>query len=277
MNWLGKLLGGLIGLLLTRGPLGALIGVIVGHLFDQQRTSSVASHDPEIERAAAEPGDAGAIAERFFRNTFEVMGHVAKADGRVSAAEIAAARAAMSDLRLDAPQTEAAIAAYRRGKEPDFDLETVLLALRKVCAGRPDLLLAFLEIQLRAALQGSDMRGAARQRLGRIATLFGIGTLEFAHLEAVLRLRAGQGARGGAARQANDSEKLADAYRVLEVDATATDADVEKAYRRQLSRHHPDKLKANGLPESMLDHAKQRTQQIIEAWDVVRARRGIAN
>ena len=65
MNWLGKLLGGLIGLLVTRGPLGALIGVIVGHLFDQQRTSSVASHDPEIERAAAEPGDAGAIAERF--------------------------------------------------------------------------------------------------------------------------------------------------------------------------------------------------------------------
>ena len=94
---------------------------------------------------------------------------------------------------------------------------------------------------------------------------------------AVLRLRAGQGARGGAARQANDSEKLADAYRVLEVGPTATDADVEKAYRRQLSRHHPDKLKANGLPESMLEHAKQRTQQIIEAWDVIRARRGIAN
>ena len=47
------------------------------------------------------------------------------------------------------------------------------------------------------------------------------------------------------------------------------------AYRRQLSRHHPDKLKANGLPESMIEHAKQRTQQIIEAWELVRERRGI--
>ena len=47
------------------------------------------------------------------------------------------------------------------------------------------------------------------------------------------------------------------------------------AYRRQLSRHHPDKLKANGLPESMLEHAKERTQQIIEAWELVRERRGI--
>lgn len=277
MNWAGKLLGGVIGLLVTRGPLGAVIGVIIGHLFDQQRSAKDAPRDPEIERAAAEPGDANAIAERFFRSTFEVMGHVAKADGRVSEAEIAAARAVMAELRLDAAQTESAIAAYRRGKEPDFNLEAVILALRKACAGRPDLLLAFLEIQVRAALQGSDMRGAVRQRLGRIATLFGIGTLEFAHLEAVLRLRAGEGARGGAARQANDSERLADAYRVLEVAPTATDADVEKAYRRQLSRHHPDKLKANGLPESMLEHAKQRTQQIIEAWDVIRARRGIAS
>ena len=41
------------------------------------------------------------------------------------------------------------------------------------------------------------------------------------------------------------------------------------------SRHHPDKLKANGLPESMVEHAKQRTQQIIEAWEVIRAQRGL--
>jgi len=42
-----------------------------------------------------------------------------------------------------------------------------------------------------------------------------------------------------------------------------------------LSRHHPDKLKSNGLPESMLGHAQQRTQQIIEAWNVIREARGI--
>ena len=45
-----------------------------------------------------------------------------------------------------------------------------------------------------------------------------------------------------------------------------------KAYRRALHRHHPDKLKANGLPDSMIEHAKQRTQQIIEAWELIRAR-----
>jgi DnaJ like chaperone protein len=68
---------------------------------------------------------------------------------------------------------------------------------------------------------------------------------------------------------------LAEAYDVLGVRAAAGDEAVVKAYRRQLSRHHPDKLRANGLPESMLEHAKQRTQQIIEAWDIIRAARGI--
>jgi DnaJ like chaperone protein len=63
---------------------------------------------------------------------------------------------------------------------------------------------------------------------------------------------------------------------MLGVPSSATDEQVVKAYRRQLSRHHPDKLKANGLPESMLGHAQQRTRQIIEAWDLIREQRGIS-
>jgi DnaJ like chaperone protein len=59
------------------------------------------------------------------------------------------------------------------------------------------------------------------------------------------------------------------------VDAKASNSEVSKAYRRQLSKHHPDKLKANGLPESMLEHAKQRTQQIIEAFELIKSVRGM--
>jgi DnaJ like chaperone protein len=42
---------------------------------------------------------------------------------------------------------------------------------------------------------------------------------------------------------------------------------VTKAYRRQMSRHHPDKLVANGLPESMAQVAKEKTQRIQEAYE----------
>ncbi len=42
-----------------------------------------------------------------------------------------------------------------------------------------------------------------------------------------------------------------------------------------MSRHHPDKLKANGLPDSMLERAKERAQQIRAAYELIRDRRGM--
>ena len=90
---------------------------MIGHFYDQ----SVAAR-------AATPGRRRAleIGVRFFTATFEVMGHVAKADGRVSEAEIAAARQVMAQLRLNGAQIHAAIAHFTRGKSPDFDLETTM-------------------------------------------------------------------------------------------------------------------------------------------------------
>lgn len=69
-------------------------------------------------------------------------------------------------------------------------------------------------------------------------------------------------------------DALARAYRLLETTPTATPEEVAKAYRRQLSRHHPDKLQAQGKSKAELDGAKVRTQAIIEAYELIRERRG---
>ncbi|MBV6424430.1 MAG: Co-chaperone protein DjlA [Steroidobacteraceae bacterium] len=254
-RWSGKIIGGLIGLF-AGGPFGAAIGAVLGHQYDQN-----------TRPAGAVGRNFGA---HFFSATFEVMGHIAKADGRVSEREIAAARAVMAALRLDEPSVHAAIACFRRGKQPDFDYAGTIHSLRAVCAGRPDLLRIFFEIQMRAALDGTDLAPPTRDHVRRLAQSLGISAPEFAHIEAALR----SGGRPGA-RPAAPGLSLEEAYSVLEVGAGATDAEVTKAYRRQLSRHHPDKLKANGLPDSMIEHAKERTQQIILAWERVRAARGI--
>ena len=50
---------------------------------------------------------------------------------------------------------------------------------------------------------------------------------------------------------------------------------VKKAYRRQMSENHPDKLVARGLPESMQDLAKEKTQRIREAYEVICEARGL--
>lgn len=280
MKWTGKLVGGALGFAVG-GPVGAALGGLAGHLVDDKLGASADEAAPRPGAGADPAAAAAAVSERFFVTTFEVMGHVAKADGRVSQREIDAARGVMADFRLDDQQVAAAIACFTRGKSPDYDLSRAVMALRRACAGRPDLLRVFLEIQVRAGLAGADLRGPSRAVLTRIAAMLGVGALEFAHLEAVLRLRqgAGTGGRGGGEGVSTVPPRMsaAEAYQILEVAAAATDDEVTRAYRRQLSRHHPDKLKANGLPESMIEHAKQRTQQIIGAWDVVRQARGLKN
>ena len=265
-KWIGKLTGGVLGAL-TLGPVGAALGLLLGHQFDE--------HAGAAEQLSGE--DLALLGQRFFRATFRVMGYVAKADGRVSELEIAAARAVMADLRLTEPQVREAIACFGAGKLPGFDLGGELSALRQLCRGRPDLLRVFLEIQVRAALAGNNLEGPVRPLLGRVAAGLGVSGLELTHIETVLRIqRGGFGAQPGRTAGPARDAALGEAYRVLETTPGATDQQVVKAYRRQLHRHHPDKLKANGLPESMMAHAKQRTQQIIEAYELIRERRGMS-
>jgi DnaJ like chaperone protein len=136
---------------------------------------------------------------------------------------------------------------------------------------RHDLLRYFVEIQMSAALQGSNLRGAGRPLVQSVAQWLGLSMFEIAHLEALLRLQAGEPPE----MPARAGERLAGAYQVLQIEATVTDAEVVKAYRRQMSRNHPDKLVANGLPPSMMEIAKEKTQRIREAYEGIREQRGM--
>jgi DnaJ like chaperone protein len=274
MAWKGKFFGALIGFLITRNVWGAVMGAVVGHMFDESAGFGYANS--AYATAAAEADAAGAatghVSEVFFRTTFELMGHVAKSDGRVSEAEIDAARGLMAELRLGPAEINAAIACFRLGKSSGYDAESSVEQLRAACAMRHDLLRAFMELQLRAALAGG-LSPPARTILTRVAERLGMSGLEFAHMEAALRARQ-QGRRGPGGRPAAE-KPLAGCYAELEVGSHASDQEVTKAYRRQMSRHHPDKLVANGLPESMAQVAKEKTQRIQEAYEVIRAARGM--
>ena len=77
------------------------------------------------------------------------------------------------------------------------------------------------------------------------------------------------------AREVQDTGMpLEDAYATLGVSPDTPEAEIKRHYRRLMSRHHPDKLASQGLPEEMMRAATERTQQIKAAWDAIRRSRG---
>lgn len=279
MNWAGKVIGGVLGLT-AMGPPGLLLGAFIGHLFDQGSGVSLGS----LLGRGADPAQVNAL---FFPTTFRVMGHIAKADGRVSEQEIASARTVMHNLRLNPTQMLSAMGYFNEGKQPGFDLDAALQRLRAAIATHPDLANFFVEIQLQAALAGDGLSELPRARLRRVAQLLGLRPVEFARLESILRWNQGaagasgprgdsyggtQGATGG---RASSAERLSQAYSVLSAQPDMSNEQIVKAYRRQMSQHHPDKLQAKGLPDSMLERAKEKTQQIQAAYELIRGSRGM--
>jgi DnaJ like chaperone protein len=261
MNWTGKLIGALLGFALTKRPTGVLLGLILGHLYDVW-----------VARRSAGPRvDAATVRTTFFRAAFTVMGHVAKSDGRVSEQDISAARRIFRQFNLGEADTRAAMHFFTEGKQPGFDPGALLAELAAACRGRPVVLRMFLEIQMRAALMADGLQGPTRAALLRVASAVGIGTVEFAHLEAFLRFQAQAGPRAAP----GGTSSLEEAYEVLGVRPDASDAEVKRAYRKLMSENHPDKMVARGLPESMLEVAKQKTQAIQAAWERVREARGM--
>lgn len=270
MAWIGKLAGGLLGYLVARVP-GAIVGVILGHQFDRG--------------LRLRPRVVGTAADRqrvFFESTFIVMGHLAKVDGRVSEAEIGAARGVMQRMRLDERQRQLAIQLFNTGKQQDFPVDGQVARLREYCGSEPQLLQLFLEIQVDVALATGEISAPERVLLGRIAAGLGFGALALAQIETLLRLRRGQpGGQGfgqgysqGQCREPPRADSLAKAYQVLGVPASASDRDVKTAYRRLMNQHHPDKQAARGLPDSMRAIAEERTREIRAAYDAVREHRG---
>ncbi len=252
------LLGGTFGFLVG-GPIGAVLGAALGRHFGRAVGSieaGPAAGAPNRERAQL----------AFFTATFGVMGQVAKADGHVSPDEIRLANRVMDEFGLDAEQRRAARAIFNEGKSSRFPLDDVLDQLRSECGRATNLLRMFLEIQVQAAWADGGVHPEERRLLTHVAARLGFSEAVYLEIERMV-------GAGTHAREAAAGPTLEDAYTTLGVSPDTPDAEVKRAYRRLMSRHHPDKLASKGLPEEMMRAATERTQQIKAAWDRVRSAR----
>ena len=256
MSWWGTVIGGTLGYMFG-GPLGAILGAVLGRNFSR----GIQLNDAQTGYGS---GQQERVQAAFFTATFSVMGHVAKADGRVTADEIAAARSIMGQMQLSAEQRKAAIGLFTEGKKDDFPLHDVIMQFRHECHRRRNLLQMFLEIQIATAMADGHIHPDEKRLITTIGELLGFAR---ADIDKLFRFT------NSSRTYSSDHKSLPQAYTILGVDKNASDAEVKKAYRRLMSQHHPDKLIAKGLPEEMIKLATEKTQTIKAAYEQIKESR----
>ncbi len=297
MIW-GKLLGGVFGAMIG-GPLGAVIGAALGHQVDKGIESAALPSPEGWDEEPMARGDLDRVRMSFFSAAFSVMGHVAKADGRVHASEIELAENVMDSMQLTPELREAAIKLFTEGKQSSFELKPVVLQFRQECQRRTNLYRLFMEIQIQAALADGVIRKQEHEVLLVIAKVLGFPEFIFDQLVSLVAAsmgvppeqayeehsgahagRSGAGAGAGSQRDRTQRNRrghvgrtdisVRDAQRILGVKPGDDMATVKRAYRRLMSQHHPDKLIAKGLPEEMIEVATDKTQNIRKAYEVIK-------
>lgn len=260
------------------GPLGALLGAAVGHNLDRGNDKTAEAVSDERARGT------------FLATTFQLLGYVAKADGRVSEQEIAAARAVMDHLQLNTVQRRAAIECFTEGKGADFAADAAIQAFRHAYRGHPMLAQRLVGMLLNVAYADGGLHPQTQSRLASVAEGLGVARLQFETLHTLFRAQrwtqhqhqeqrhAGSGYSGQQSghgpRPATAVNSLSQAYKILGLASSASAEEIKLAYRRLLKRHHPDKLAADQVSPAELKKATEKTRELTAAYERIREARG---
>lgn len=250
MGWMGKLVGGTIGFALG-GPLGAILGAAFGHAFDtesdldttqnRQRLSSVEQHQLT-----------------FFVGAFSMLAKLAQADGRVTQEEIESIEGFMEkDLRLDAQGRNAAVNIFRTALKAPGNFSDFARQFYSQFYNQPQLLELMIDILIRVAVADGRMTRGEQALIESAVQTFNFSNQRYEQLKS---------------QYVNTQDT---AYAVLGCQPTDSDEQVKRCYRQRVQEYHPDKIAAKGLPEEFTRFAQDKFREIQEAWEKIKAARGI--
>lgn len=258
----GKWIGGIVGFM-AAGPLGALAGYAIGSLFENNNEEN---YDGGGYGGRTYDSQEAAYGHRnsFLFSLLVMASYIIKADGKVMHSEMEFVRRFL--------RTNFGEAAVTEGNQ-------ILLNLfeqrKRMDASNPS---AFKNTIYECGVQIKNNLGY-EERLQLLSFLAKIaqsdGNVCKEEIEALKEVAA---AMGLSAKEVDSmlnlgGDTLEEAYKVLEIEPTATDDEVKAAYRKLALKHHPDRVATLG--EDVKKAAEEKFQQINNAKERIYKARGM--
>jgi DnaJ like chaperone protein len=243
----GKWIGGGLGWILGGGsPIGAILGFALGSMFD------VTNVNPEERKRMQSQYRHNTTAGDFIGSLLVLSAVVIKADGKVMKSEIDYVR------NFFARQFGEAFA-----QQQMLVLKDILkrdIPVREVCTEirhnmEHPLRLQLLHYLFGIALADGKVEKTELRLLEEIAGYLGINEKDYASLKAMFF---------------KDTDS---AYKILEIEQSATDDEIKKAYKKMAVKYHPDKVMHLG--EEFQKSAKDKFLKVQEAYEILKKERGI--
>ena len=240
MAKLGKWIGGGLGWAFG-GPIGALLGFALGSFLDNVSDIQLLQHTSTRTRS----GDFGI-------SLLILSGAVVKADGKVLKSEIEYIKEFFI-RQFGVEDTQEKMLLFREMLKQEIDIRGICLQIKSNMGYHARLqLIHFLFGVSRA---DGHVHVKEVEMIEMITKYLGINTSDFLSIKAMFY-------------------KDADAaYKILEIDSDATNAEVKKAYRKMAVKYHPDKL--SHLGEDFQKAAKEKFQKVNESYETIKKEREI--
>lgn len=237
-KWIGGGLGWALG-----GPIGALIGFAIGALFESD-------DEPRTQRRYSARTGAG----DFKMSLLVLIACVIKADGKTRTSELETVRRILMS-NFGPVETEEAMDILDRLLVQEINEREVAAQIDRNMNYSSKLEL--LHILFMIAYADGEVSPEELDLLQRISAAFGISYIDFDAIRAPYTRK-------------NDS---AWAYKALGIDASASDEDIKRAYRKMAMKYHPDKLA--GLGEDVKKAGEEKFRSVKDAYDFLKKERNI--
>ena len=236
----GKWLWGGLGWALG-GPIGGIIGFALGSITEHPETQSGRRPTKQLST----PGDFGSA-------LLVLCAALMKADNRLLKSELDFVKTFFT-RQFGAEYTKERMLLFREILKQDIQLEPVCLQIRQHLNYSSRLEMLHLLFGLAAA--DNDVNDDEINLLKRIAELTGLSEEDFLSLKAMF---------------VKDKNSF---YKMLEIEPSASDEEVKKAYRKMAMKFHPDKVHHLG-PDFQKD-AQEKFKKINTAYEEIKKIRGI--